>query len=53
LSCILFENVFLIELNWLDCLNLNIWKPTSAKAGAKLPVVAYIHGGGFFFGVRI
>ncbi|EUC59274.1 carboxyesterase-postia placenta Mad-698-R-like protein [Rhizoctonia solani AG-3 Rhs1AP] len=33
-----------------DCLNLNIWKPTSAKAGAKLPVVAYIHGGGFFFG---
>ncbi|CAE6520330.1 unnamed protein product, partial [Rhizoctonia solani] len=32
------------------CLNLNIWKPTSAKAGAKLPVVAYIHGGGFFFG---
>lgn len=33
-----------------ECLNLNIWKPTSAKAGAKLPVVAYIHGGGFFFG---
>ncbi|CAE6527139.1 unnamed protein product [Rhizoctonia solani] len=32
------------------CLNLNIWKPTSTKTGAKLPVVAYIHGGGFFFG---
>ncbi|KAF8686255.1 Alpha beta-hydrolase [Rhizoctonia solani] len=27
-----------------------LYSPTSAKAGAKLPVVAYIHGGGFFFG---
>ncbi|KDN46924.1 hypothetical protein RSAG8_04001, partial [Rhizoctonia solani AG-8 WAC10335] len=35
-----------------DCLNLNIWKPSSAKAGAKLPVIAYIHGGGFFFGTN-
>ncbi|QRV93283.1 carbohydrate esterase family 10 protein [Ceratobasidium sp. AG-Ba] len=33
-----------------DCLSLNIWKPTSAKPGSRLPVVAYIHGGGFFFG---
>ncbi|KAG9082415.1 hypothetical protein FRC06_005085 [Ceratobasidium sp. 370] len=33
-----------------DCLNLNIWKPASATPRSKLPVVAYIHGGGFFFG---
>ncbi|KAF9525446.1 Alpha/Beta hydrolase protein [Crepidotus variabilis] len=33
-----------------DCLNLNIWKPSDAKSGAKLPVVVYIHGGGFYFG---
>jgi para-nitrobenzyl esterase len=30
-----------------DCLNLNIWTPPNAKAGDKIPVVAYIHGGGF------
>jgi para-nitrobenzyl esterase len=28
-----------------DCLNLNIWSP--AKAGEKLPVFFWIHGGGF------
>lgn len=33
-----------------DCLSLNVWKPRDAKADAKLPVVVYIHGGGFFFG---
>lgn len=33
-----------------DCLSLNIWKPSKAKPGDKLPVVIYIHGGGFFFG---
>ncbi|KAJ6517036.1 Carboxylesterase [Mycena vulgaris] len=31
-----------------DCLTLNIWKPTNASAGAGLPVVVYIHGGGFY-----
>ncbi|KEP50149.1 carboxyesterase [Rhizoctonia solani 123E] len=33
-----------------DCLSLNIWKPTSVRAGAKLPVILYIHGGGFYAG---
>ncbi|KAF9458163.1 Alpha/Beta hydrolase protein [Collybia nuda] len=33
-----------------DCLTLNVWKPTNASAGAKLPVVVYIHGGGFYYG---
>ncbi|KAJ6468143.1 Alpha/Beta hydrolase protein [Mycena vitilis] len=33
-----------------DCLTLNVWKPTNASAGDALPVVAYIHGGGFFAG---
>ncbi|KDR72700.1 hypothetical protein GALMADRAFT_270656 [Galerina marginata CBS 339.88] len=33
-----------------DCLTLNIWKPTNATEGDKLPVVVYIHGGGFYYG---
>jgi len=33
-----------------DCLFLNVWAPASAKAGAKLPVMIWIHGGGFVFG---
>lgn len=33
-----------------DCLFLNIWKPSRAKAGAKLPVMVWIHGGGFVGG---
>ncbi|KAL5520475.1 hypothetical protein ACEPAG_9699 [Sanghuangporus baumii] len=33
-----------------DCLTLNVWKPTDAKAGDKLPVIVYIHGGGFWLG---
>ena len=30
-----------------DCLYLNIWRPAGAKAKAKLPVMVWIHGGGF------
>ena len=30
-----------------DCLFLNIWTPDNAKEGDKLPVLVYIHGGGF------
>lgn len=30
-----------------DCLFLNIWTPEYAVAGGKLPVIVYIHGGGF------
>lgn len=30
-----------------DCLFLNIWTPENAKEGDKLPVLVYIHGGGF------
>lgn len=33
-----------------DCLYLNVWKPASAQAGAKLPVMVWIHGGGFVNG---
>ncbi|KAF9480934.1 alpha/beta-hydrolase [Pholiota conissans] len=33
-----------------DCLTLNIWKPTNATTKSKLPVVVYIHGGGFYYG---
>lgn len=30
-----------------DCLFLNIWTPETATENSKLPVVVYIHGGGF------
>ena len=30
-----------------DCLFLNVFAPETAKAGDKLPVLVYIHGGGF------
>ncbi len=30
-----------------DCLHLNIWAPATAKEGDGLPVLVYIHGGGF------
>lgn len=30
-----------------DCLFLNIWKPAGAAKSAKLPVMVWIHGGGF------
>ena len=28
-----------------DCLRLNVWRPNGTKAGEKLPVLVYIHGG--------
>ena len=33
-----------------DCLYLNIWRPVNATAGAKLPVMVWIYGGGFVAG---
>lgn len=34
-----------------DCLQLNIWTPrNSTLAGRKVPVMVFIHGGGFFTG---
>jgi len=33
-----------------DCLYLNIWRPTGASKGAKLPVMVWIHGGAFVMG---
>ena len=30
-----------------DCLFLNVWRPAATKPGAKLPVMVWIHGGGF------
>ena len=33
-----------------DCLYLNLWLPAGAKQGDKLPVMVWIHGGGFVGG---
>jgi len=33
-----------------DCLYLNLWKPATAPAAAKLPVMVWIYGGGFVNG---
>jgi para-nitrobenzyl esterase len=33
-----------------DCLFVNVWRPAAAAPGAKLPVMVWIHGGGFVFG---
>ncbi|MDL2266160.1 carboxylesterase family protein [Parabacteroides sp. OttesenSCG-928-G07] len=33
-----------------DCLYLNLWLPAGTEAGAKLPVMVWIHGGGFVGG---
>ncbi|MCI4589559.1 carboxylesterase family protein [Sphingobium sp. BYY-5] len=33
-----------------DCLYLNVWRPATAKSGAKLPVMLWVHGGGFVNG---
>ncbi|WP_051222940.1 carboxylesterase family protein [Conexibacter woesei] len=32
------------------CLTLNVWRPRGAAAGAGLPVLVWIHGGGFTMG---
>ncbi|HEX3701472.1 MAG TPA: carboxylesterase family protein [Phenylobacterium sp.] len=36
-----------------DCLFLNVTKPAGAKPGAKLPVMVWIHGGGFVIGTSM
>jgi para-nitrobenzyl esterase len=33
-----------------DCLYLNVWRPETAKAGTRLPVMVWIYGGGFTVG---
>ncbi|KAJ7099280.1 Alpha/Beta hydrolase protein [Mycena belliarum] len=33
-----------------DCLKVNIYAPAGAKKGSKLPVLVYIHGGGYTYG---
>jgi para-nitrobenzyl esterase len=33
-----------------DCLVLNVWRPSAVRSGEKLPVMVWIHGGGFLNG---
>ena len=30
-----------------DCLSVNLWRPTEAAPGSGLPVMVFLHGGGF------
>ncbi len=36
-----------------DCLYLNVWRPANANPDARLPVMVWIHGGGFVNGGAI
>ena len=36
-----------------DCLFLNVVRPAAAKAGQKLPVMVWIHGGAFYAGTSM
>jgi para-nitrobenzyl esterase len=33
-----------------DCLFVNVWRPANVEPGARLPVMVWIHGGGFVGG---
>jgi para-nitrobenzyl esterase len=33
-----------------DCLTLNVWAPSDAGPGDRLPVLVFFHGGGFMYG---
>lgn len=44
------EPVTSIPMSEFECLNLNIFAPPTASNPIKLPVVVWIHGGGFIFG---
>ncbi len=48
---LLFDDINPFELGVSeDCLTLNVWTPASANSQAKLPVLFYVHGGGFAVG---
>lgn len=40
----------IVEGSSEDCLYLNLWKPAGTKAEANLPVMVWLHGGGFVGG---
>ncbi len=44
------NHYFGLEVMSEDCLYLNIWAPERAARGDKLPVIVFIHGGGFTIG---
>jgi carboxylesterase type B len=40
-----------IKQSEFECLNLNVWIPGDRNpAGGRLPVIAWVHGGGFMWG---
>lgn len=46
----LHHSIYLQEMTGSeDCLYLNVYVPSSSGSSTKLPVMLYIHGGGFSF----
>lgn len=49
-SCVLPPGVCPFGQASEACLNLNVYAPSSAQAGAKLPVMVFFYGGGYLIG---
>ncbi|CAH2083283.1 unnamed protein product [Euphydryas editha] len=48
--CPQIEEVTIIAIGTLDCLHLNVYVPNQASSQNRLPVLVWIHGGGFTTG---
>ncbi len=49
-ACLQFEPIRGVGVQNENCLYLNIWEPSNAHPGSRLPVLLWYHGGGLAFG---